>query len=192
MTVPFILASVSLDRKELLKQLVPDFEVKVANVYEPPFKYESQKKYAQRMAFLKAKKVYEDNSSSYVLAADTSVFVGRKMLGVPYTEFLAEACVKLFSGRVVCITTGLCLITPEGKCIKSVSQNRLKFMKLSDSQVRKYIDDDSNWHNFTGGFHIDHSKIEPFIVNLTGTVSGLKGLPLYETAKLLHRAGYTV
>ena len=184
-----ILASASPRRLDLLAQIgvVPD-EVNPADINEEPISGELPKGHALRLAHEKAIKVASDNPDSIILAADTVVGVGRRIL--PKTETIDEArqCLELMSGRGHRVFTGVAVIKANGEKISRVVETRLKMKRLSDAELSQYLDS-GEWKGKAGGYGIQ-GRAGAFISNLIGSYTNVVGLPLFETRNLLTGAGY--
>lgn len=184
-----ILASGSPRRKELLAKLDYTFSVQSADIDETAHKGEKPFDYCKRMAREKAQKIATENPNAYVLGADTPVIAGRRILQNPVDIEDARRMLQLQSSRRVYIPTAICLITPEGKALEDMSKSWIKFKPFMPADIKKHVADDTNWCGISGGFKIQDSTIEQLITCTHGSVSGIVGLPLYETRKLLLRAG---
>lgn len=180
-----ILASQSKSRAELLRQLGIPFTVQPANVDETPLKNEAPLAYVKRIAMAKAAKISAANPGSVVLAADTPVIVGRRILQTPETPEEAAAMVRLQSGRRVHIPTVVVVVDAAGKTHTKTVDSWLKIKRLSEAEIQSYLAT-QNW-NGSGG--IDVHAMQSWIQLLHGSVTGIIGLPLYETAQLFARAG---
>lgn len=184
-----ILASASPRRKSLLAQIgvVPD-EIIPADIDETPHTGEIPKPHAGRLAIGKARVIAADHPDAYVLAADTVVGVGRRIL--PKAEDLASAkyCLELISGRSHRVYTGICLITPDGKEISKTVETRLKMKRLSQPELQSYLDS-KEWDGKAGGYGIQ-GLAEAYISQIIGSYSNVVGLPVYETRNMLVGAGY--
>lgn len=189
-----ILASASPRRLQLLQQIgIEPAALRPADLDETPLKNEQPRALALRLAEEKAKAVHKDCSKDehlagcYILAADTVVAVGRRIL--PKTELAEEAsqCLALLSGRTHKVFTGICIITPKGKLRAKVVQTRVRFKRLT-SEVDPYIAS-GEWRGKAGGYAIQ-GIAGSFVSNLIGSYSSVVGLPLHETANLLVGEGY--
>jgi len=184
-----ILASASPRRLDLLAQIgiVPD-EVRPADINEDPIAGELPKGHALRLAREKAIKVASDNPDSIILAADTVVGVGRRIL--PKTETLDEArkCLELMSGRGHRVYTCVAVIKANGEMTSRVVETRLKMKRLSDAELAQYLDSEE-WQGKAGGYGIQ-GRAGAFISSLIGSYTNVVGLPLFETRNLLTGAGY--
>ncbi|HRQ61704.1 MAG TPA: Maf family nucleotide pyrophosphatase, partial [Alphaproteobacteria bacterium] len=149
-----ILASASPRRVDLLKQIgiTPD-SIIPADIDETPLKGELPAKLAERLAAEKAKAVAAKNPGTFILAADTVVAAGRRIL--PKTETLEDAqdCLKLLSGRRHHVYGGIALITPEGKTITRLCDTVVQFKNLSPNEMADYLQS-GQWNGVAGGYAV--------------------------------------
>jgi len=185
-----VLASASPRRLQLLQQIgiKPD-EVLSPRVDETPEQAELPRALSLRLAGDKARTV-DTAPDAFVLAADTVVACGRRILPKPDTEGSARACLELLSGRAHRVYTGLAVKTPDGQVHSRVVQTRVIFMRLSDEDIAAYLASEE-WRGKAGGYAIQGLAAR-FIRNLNGSYSNVVGLPLYETANLLKGNGFTL
>lgn len=181
-----ILASASPRRLELLARIgiVPD-AILPADIDETPLKSELPMPYARRMAAQKAAAV--DAAGAVVLAADTVVAVGRRILPKTETEAEARRCLTLLSGRRHRVLSAVTVIDSEGVARHRVSESIVTFKRLSDDELTGYLAS-GDWQGKAGGYAIQ-GRAEALIRMLHGSHSGVMGLPLYETRALLRAAG---
>jgi len=198
MTKPqkLVLASGSVRRIELLQQagIEPD-RLMPADIDERPEKAEHPRSLAKRMSRTKAERAVailrrEGAEGVYVLAADTVVAVGRRIL--PKAELPDEAmnCLRLLSGRAHRVYSGVCLITPEGKTRQRLVETRVRFKRLSREEMEAYIAS-GEWRGKAGGYAIQ-GLAGALVVKLVGSYSNVVGLPLYETVGLLAAEGFPI
>jgi len=182
-----ILASASPRRLSLLAQIgiTPD-AVRPADIDETPGKDELPRLHALRLAAEKAAAI--DAPGDYILAADTVVGVGRRILPKTETETEAVDCLRLMSGRSHRVFTGISLIGPDGKQVSRVVETRVKMKRLTDAEIADYIATDE-WRGKAGGYAIQ-GYAESYIISIIGSFSNVVGLPLYETKNLLTGLGY--
>ncbi len=185
-----VLASASPRRLDLLKQvgIVPD-QVAPADIDETPHAAELPRVYAERLAAEKAAAVAEKHAGAFVLAADTAVACGRRILPKAETEQEARDCLHLLSGRAHRVYTGLSLITGTKQITKSV-MTRVQVARLSDAELEAYIAS-GEWQGKAGGYAIQ-GRAAAFIRGLNGSYSNVVGLPLHETVNLLKGSGFPV
>ena len=185
----FILASQSPRRLSLLAQIgiTPD-DVSPADINEDAIEGEVPRGHALRLAQEKAAKVAGENSDTIILAADTVVGVGRRIL--PKAENLDQAkyCLNLLSGRGHRVFTGVAVVKPNGDMISRVVETRLTMKRLSAQELQSYLDS-GEWNGKAGGYGIQ-GIAESYISKLIGSYSNVVGLPLFETRNLLQGAGY--
>jgi septum formation protein len=192
-----VLASGSPRRIELLQQagIEPD-RLHPADVDETPLKAEHPRSLAKRLSREKAEKAHDaltrelDFKGAFVLAADTVVAVGRRIL--PKAESTEEAanCLSLLSGRSHRVYTGVCLITPAGKLRQRLVETRVRFKRLSRDDLDSYLAS-GEWRGKAGGYAVQ-GLAGSFVVKLVGSYTNVVGLPLYETVGLLAADGFRV
>lgn len=182
-----ILASASPRRLELLARLgiAPD-EVRPAEIDEAPRRGELPHLYACRMAAEKAAAVAAPQS--LVLAADTVVAAGRRILPKAETEAEARAALSLLSGRRHKVHSAVAVADLSGRTRFRLSTSLVAFKRLSAEEIAAYIAS-GEWRGKAGGYAIQ-GRAEALVRFLSGSHSGVIGLPLYETRALLRAAGY--
>lgn len=192
-----VLASGSPRRLALLEQIgvTPDL-LSPVDADETPLKSEAPRSLAKRLSKTKANLALEnlkrsgDASQSFILAADTVVSIGRRIL--PKAELLDEAsgCLRLLSGRAHRVYTGVCLVTPGGTVRQRLVETRVRFKKLSSDEFESYLAS-GEWRDKAGGYAIQ-GIAAAFVVKLVGSYTNVVGLPLFETSSLLQGEGYPV
>jgi septum formation protein len=192
-----VLASGSPRRVHLINQagIEPD-ALRPADLNETPQRGELPRACANRLARAKAEaalamvRVDDELKGAYILAADTVVAVGRRIL--PKAELLDEAaqCLRLLSGRNHRVHTGICLITPAEAFRQRLVETRVRFKRLSDEDVEAYLAS-GEWRGKAGGYAAQ-GIAGSFIVKIVGSYSNVVGLPLYETTTLLLGEGYPI
>jgi len=182
-----ILASASLRRRELLAQIgvTPD-EIVATDIDETPLRDESPRLAVQRLA--RAKAVAAANPDAFVLAADTIVAVGRRIMPKAETVDQARACLDLLSGRRHHVLTAVVLAAPDGRRAERVCDTEMAFLRLTEQQKQAYLDG-GEWRGNAGGYAIQGFAAS-FARFLSGSYSGVVGLPLFETVQLLRGLGY--
>ena len=183
-----ILASASPRRRDLLAQigLVPD-HIAAADLDESPLKDETPAQLALRLAVSKAQAVAAV-TPGFVLAADTVVSVGRRVLDKADAEADVATCLKLLSGRGHRVYTGVAVVNPVGKLSSRLVETRLTFKRLSDIDIAAYLACGEGIGK-AGGYAIQ-GLAGSYVTQLVGSYTGVMGLPLYETRCLLDGAGY--
>jgi septum formation protein len=189
-----ILASASARRLALLGQmgLEPDAVIP-ADIDETPRRGESPRALVQRLAAEKAAVAHavtlrrEDLGKSLVLAADTAVCVGRRVL--PKCELIEEAaaCLRMLSGRAHRVYTAISLTTANGASRRRLVEARVRFKRLSREEIDAYLAS-GEWRGKAGGYAIQ-GRAGAFVVRLIGSYSCVVGLPLVETMGLLAGEG---
>ena len=192
-----VLASGSPRRLSLINQagVEPD-SLEPAEIDETPERGELPRTLAVRLAREKALKAQErirareDLKGAFILAADTVVAVGRRIM--PKPELLEEAasCLRLLSGRTHRVYSGVCLVTPNDSVKTRLVETRVRFKRLSDQDIESYLAS-GEWRNKAGGYAIQ-GLAGTFVVKLVGSYTNVVGLPLYESVALLAGEGYPV
>lgn len=184
---PLVLASASPRRRDLLAQIgaTPD-RIAPADIDESARPGELPRALALRLA--QDKLAASDHPGCYVLASDTVVAVGRRVLPKAQSREEAETCLRLLSGRNHRVFTGVAARAPDGKTASRVSETRLKMKPLSEPEIIAYLDS-GEWDGKAGGYGIQ-GRAGAFIIALTGSYTGVMGLPVYETRQLLTGLGY--
>lgn len=184
-----ILASASPRRLELLRQvgLQPD-AVEAAEIDEQPTPGETPRRLALRLALAKAAAVAARRPDAHVLAADTVVAVGRRVLPKVGTEAEGRACLALLSGRNHNVLTGVAAIAPDGRVASRLVETRVQFKRLADREIDDYLATGEGLGK-AGGYGVQ-GRAGAFVIALHGSYTGVVGLPLYETVNLLTGIGY--
>jgi septum formation protein len=192
-----ILASGSPRRVELLAQVgIEPERLMPMDIDEAPKKAEHPRSLARRLCTGKAEAAFAavkgdpGAEGSYILAADTVVAVGRRIL--PKTEMVDEAssALHLLSGRSHRVFTGICLITPDRKVRQRIVDTKVRFKRLSGLDIESYLAS-GQWRGKAGGYAIQ-GIAGSFVVKLVGSYTNVVGLPLQETLALLAGEGYDV
>jgi septum formation protein len=193
----FVLASGSPRRLALLNQagIEPD-ALRPADVDETPKRGELPRACANRLARVKAEAAHnlvradEDLQGAYILAADTVVAVGRRIL--PKAELIDEAaqCLRLLSGRNHRVHTAICLVTPKEAYRQRLVETRVRFKRLSQEDIEAYLSS-GEWRGKAGGYAAQ-GIAGSFIVKIVGSYTNVVGLPLYEVTALLSGEGYPI
>ena len=194
----FVLASASPRRLDLLAQvgLVPD-RVLPAEIDEAPRRAELPAAYAARMAREKCAQVSRQCGAQRVLAADTVVAAGRRILGKPADAAAARRCLNLLSGRRHRVIGAVALAIPDpavsgpiaepARIAVRVVQSTVTFKRLHSGEIDTYVES-GEWRDKAGGYAIQ-GRAAIFVRRLSGSYSNVVGLPLFETWALLEGAG---
>ncbi|MBP1853079.1 Maf-like protein [Rhizobium halophytocola] len=192
-----ILASGSPRRLDLLKQVgIEPARLMPMDLDETPKKSEHPRSLARRLALEKAKAALAETSrdpawsGAYILAADTVVAVGRRIL--PKAEYLEEAssALHLLSGRNHWVFTGVCLVTPDRTLRLKVGETKVRFKRLSTRDIDFYLQS-GEWRGKAGAYGIQ-GIAGSFAQKLVGSYTNVVGLPLFETMQLLSGEGFDV
>jgi septum formation protein len=185
-----VLASESPRRKALLAQagIVPALIVPAA-VDESVRKAEPPRAHALRLACEKALAVAQMHRG-YVLAADTVVSAGRRILPKANNADQVRECLELLSGRRHQVITAVALLTPTGKLRSRVVMTRVSFLRLSKSEIESYVESREGLGK-AGGYAIQ-GRAETFVKAISGSYSNVVGLPLAETVRLLAGCGFVL
>jgi septum formation protein len=186
---PLVLASASPRRLELLRQigLEPDV-IHPAEIDETPLKGETARQLAARLALAKLTAAADLHPGAFVLAADTVVAVGRRLLGKPEHEAEAAKMLGLLSGRAHRVYSAVAASAPGGRRGARLSESRLKFKRLTEREIAAYLAS-GEWAGKAGGYGVQ-GRAGGFVTALSGSYTGVVGLPLYETRALLIGLGY--
>jgi septum formation protein len=186
-----VLASASPRRLELLRQIgiVPD-HVEPADVDETPRPGELPAGHVVRLAEAKARAIRPRYPDAFILAADTVVACGRRILAKAEDDATALACLGLLSGRRHRVYGGVALLTPLGDLALRRVVSQVAFKRLSDEEVSAYLAS-GEWRGKAGGYAIQ-GHAAAFIPWIAGSYSNVVGLPLYETAQMLAGRGYPI
>jgi septum formation protein len=184
-----ILASASPRRLDLLARIgvTPD-AVLPADIDETPRKAERPADYAARMADEKAGAVAAAEPGALVLAADTVVAAGRRILPKTEEEAEARATLSLLSGRRHRVLSAVTLLGEDGRARRRLSNTIVAFKRFHPEELDAYLAS-GEWRGKAGAYAIQ-GRAEALVRMISGSHSGVVGLPLYETRALLRAAGY--
>ena len=188
---PLVLASASPRRLDLLRQIgiEPD-TVAPAEIDETPRPRELPADYAKRMARAKAAAVAPSHLDAFLLAADTVVAVGRRILPKPADAGEAQRWLTLLSGRRHRVLGGLVVIAPGGRLAERLVTTMVTVKRLHPDEIDAYLAG-GEWRGKAGGYAIQ-GRAAAFIPGINGSYANVVGLPLAETAALLSGLGYPV
>jgi septum formation protein len=187
--IKLILASASPRRLDLLRQIgiEPDL-VDPAEIDETPLKAEPPAKHALRLALEKARAVAGRHEGAFVLAADTVVACGTRILPKAEDAATARRCLELISGRRHRVHGGIALIAPDGRTVSRVAESTVIFKRLSQAEIAAYLAS-GEWHGKAGGYAIQ-GRAAALIRFVSGSHSNIVGLSLYDTQQLLTGLGW--
>jgi len=187
----FVLASSSPRRLMLVRQLeLEPAQVCSPDIDETPRSGETPRIYAARMAHEKALAGAALHPGRNILAADTTVAVGKRILPPADDEALARHCLNLLSGRRHNVYSSVTLLDEEGRARHRLVKTAVKFKRLSTSELDAYIAN-GEWEGKAGGYAIQ-GLASSFVTHINGSYSAVVGLPLFETRALLEAVGVHV
>ena len=192
MVAPLILASASERRKEFLGYLNIPFKTIPADIDETRHDNETGSNYVLRLASEKAAKIHIENPGAVVIGADTTVQVGRHVLEKAESKEEAEEMLRLQSGRKADVLTGLAVIDAEGTLRRTLSANWVQIKELSEDDIQTFLKEEKNWRGCAGCMRTEQNFGASFYPEVYGSITGIIGLPLYETANLLKESGYVL
>ena len=192
-----VLASASPRRLALLAQggVDPD-ALRPADIDETPKRGEMPRTLVARLARAKAEASRDqiaddpDIAHAYVLAADTVVAIGRRVLLKPQSVEEAVASLQLLSGRSHRVYSGMCLITPDERLRTRIVETRVRFKRLSRRELEAYVAS-REWRDKAGGYAIQ-GIAGCFVQKLIGSYTNVVGLPLTEVMAMLQGEGFPV
>ncbi len=189
MSGKLILASASPRRVELLAQvgITPDIIVP-ADIDETPRRRERPRLLAERLAGEKARAIAKQYPDDFVLAADTVVSMGIRVLEKPADSDEAAKFLKQLSGRRHRVIGGFSVITPNATCVVRSVVTQVRFKRLTDQEIEAYIDG-GEWQGKAGGYAIQGAAAA-FIPWISGSYSNVVGLPLTEVLATLNGLGW--
>jgi septum formation protein len=184
-----VLASASPRRVDLLQQIgiAPD-RVEPAEIDETPRPGELPPAHALRLAEEKARAVMIRYPGAYILAADTVVACGRRILPKPADPQTARKCLELLSGRRHRVHSGIALAGPDSRLTLRRVESRVAFKRLSETEIAAYLVC-GEWRGKAGGYAIQ-GRAAALVRWICGSYSNVVGLPLFETAQMLAGRGY--
>lgn len=188
-SAPLVLASASPRRLALLRQvgIEPD-EIEPAEIDETPRPRELPSAYARRIARAKLAAVAPNHAGAYLLAADTVVALGRRILPKPTEAAEARRCLERLSGRRHRVLGGVAVQAPDGRTAERLVVTTVAFKRLEDLEIAAYLES-GEWHGKAGGYAIQ-GRAAAFVPFVNGSYPNVVGLPLVETLALLRGLGY--
>jgi septum formation protein len=184
-----VLASASPRRRELLSQvgLAPD-AFDQADLDETPLPNELPRAHAARLARAKAASCAPRHPGAFILAADTVVACGRRILPKPEDEWTARHCIELLSGRRHRVIGGVAVVTPQGRLDTRLVTSIVTLKRLTQAEIADYVATGEGLGK-AGGYAIQGFAAR-FISSIQGSYSNVVGLPLFETVALLAGGGF--
>ena len=184
-----VLASASPRRFDLLAQvgLTPDATIP-AEIDETPHLRELPSMLVKRLAAAKAEAVASQCASAFIIAADTAVALGRRILGKPADTTEARRYLDLLSGRRHRVYGGVTVVAPGGRQAQRLVVTTVSLKRLTCSEIDAYLLS-QEWQSKAGGYAIQ-GRAGAFVTRISGSYSNVVGLPLYETLSLLQGLGF--
>jgi septum formation protein len=183
----FVLASQSPQRKALLAQIgYEPREIAPADIDETPHQAEKPSQYVKRMALEKAKAVAAKYPGIVILASDTVIVCGQKIIQKSKNAEEQNKVMNMLSGRTHKVLTGVCVIHKDGKAVVRLNTTKIKMKRLSQQEIADYVA--SNEWVGCAGYKIE-GRLGAFVSQIIGSYSGVVGLPLFEARNLLVGAG---
>ncbi len=191
--IELILASASERRRDLLAQIgITPHRIVDSGVDETPKPRELPRMLVQRLAMTKAQATAQRRSASdppaFILAADTVVACGRRILPKAEDRDTAAQCLELLSGRRHQVLTAFAVLAPDGRRVLRCVPSRVRFKRLTVPEIENYLDS-GEWHGKAGGYAIQGAAAA-LISHIEGSYTGIVGLPLHELAQTLNGLGY--
>jgi septum formation protein len=184
-----VLASASPRRLDLLQQIgIAPSAVDPAEIDETPQKAELPAHYAKRIAAAKLAAVAPRHAGSFVLAADTVVAVGRRILPKAEDKNTARRCLELLSGRRHHVVGAIAIAAPDGRRIERLVDTSVIFKRLSEPEIANYVAG-GDWHGKAGGYAVQ-GKAAVMVRAISGSYSNVVGLSLFDTAAMLTGLGF--
>jgi len=184
-----ILASASPRRVELLRQIgLTPAQILPAEIDETPLKDEQPRELVARLAAAKATAIAVDHPEAFILAADTVVACGRRIMPKAETSDDARAFLKLLSGRRHRVIGGVSIMAPGGVSSARVVETAVTFKRLSTAELDYYLAS-NEWRDKAGAYAIQGLAAR-FVRSLNGSYSNVVGLPLFETSQMLGGLGF--
>lgn len=186
-----ILASTSPYRQALLARLRLPFDVAPPEVDEMPLPGERPRALAQRLATAKATAIAGTTSDAWAIGSDQVAALGDTALGKPGAREVAQAQLAAMSGRSVEFLTAVCVAHPDGRHFEALDVTTVRFRILAPDAITRYIDAEAPY-DCAGSFKSEGLGIVLFESIESTDPTGLIGLPLIATAKLLRQAGFVL
>jgi septum formation protein len=186
-----VLGSSSPRRVDMLAQIgiTPDI-IQAPDIDESAKPREIPSAYCVRIAMEKCAALADQFPNDFIITADTTGAVGRRILGKPEDRADAEKMIRLLSGRAHIIYTAVVVKAPGKAPVARLSENRVKVKRLSDPELQSFLDT-KEWEGCAGGYKLQQYFAQ-YIMSISGSPSGIVGLPLYETMQLLNGLGYKI
>lgn len=188
MNLDFILASASQRRQELLKRILPNFEIKVSAFNEELISYNGDPmSYVKRLALEKAKAVSSHYSDeTYILGADTVVYFKGQILEKPRSRNEAYEMIQLMQGETHKVYSGMALFQDKNNIMDTLAvETKVLFASMDEDEIQAYLDT-NEWVDKAGGYGIQGYAAR-YIIGINGDYYNVMGLPLQELYQVLKR-----
>ena len=186
-----VLASASPRRLDLLKQIgIVPVSIDPAEIDETPLKNEAPDKLVSRLAREKMQAVISRHAGSWILAADTVVACGKRVVPKPVDDMEARRSLLLLSGRRHRVISAVCIATPAGDIQHRKVSTCVSFKRLHETEIEQYVLS-KEWQDKAGGYAIQGRAVR-FVRSINGSYSNIVGLPLFETCGMLEGMGFTM
>lgn len=182
-----VLASSSPRRQKMFNDLNVNFTIDKPEIDESVLKNEKPLDYVCRVAKEKALEVLKRQKGKVILSADTTVAVGRHILCKPANKYEAKKMLELMSGRRHNVITAVCAIAEDGNIYETFTKSIVKFKPLSKKEIETHISIKDNWEGKAGGYGIQTTAGGVMIKTMSGSYTGVVGLPLPESINLLRK-----
>lgn len=184
-----ILASSSPRRQAYFSEMGLNFDIVSPGIDETPLKGEKPQDYVIRVAKEKALEVSKNHKGAVVVAADTTVALGRRILGKPETEEEAADMLRLMSNRRQQVLSAVCAIDALGKVYQTYTKTTVKMKLMTPKDIEAHVSVAENWQGKAGGYGIQTTSGGLLVKSIIGSHTGVVGMPLVETVNLLRRCG---
>lgn len=189
MSAPFILASASPRRLALLRQIgIEPSDIDPAEIDKSPLRSELPGDHALRLAKEKLQAVQERHPASFIVAADTVVACGRRILPKAEDPETAHQCMTLISGRRHRVLGGMAVAGPDGRVLTRLVETVVAFRRLDRSEIDDYVAS-ADWHGKAGGYAIQ-GRAAAYVRFISGSYSNVVGLSLYDVSQMLSGIGW--
>jgi septum formation protein len=188
-TPRLILGSASPRRKDTLEQIAfaPDI-IHAADIDETPLKNELPRAYCMRITMGKNTALHAQFPHDFIVTADTTCVVGRRIIGKPEDKQDATRILRLLSGRSHQILTAVVVRAPDGRMVSSLNATRVRVKRLSDDEIAWHLTH-GQWDAYAGAYHFG-GTFARHIRHISGSYSGIIGLPAFDVTQLLQGLGY--
>lgn len=186
--VKLVLASASPRRQAFFRELGWDFETRASNIDEKPVDGESPAEMVRRLAEAKARDVWDSESGSWVVGADTTVVIDGQVLGKPADNGDAERMICLLQGRTHTVMTGVAVIASDGRLASAVEKTEVTFREMTQREASAYVDQGESMDK--AGAYAIQGKGTLLVRRVNGCYFNVVGLPLEKLSEILAELGW--